>query len=173
MERFLLDFDIPAKDHSSDEALRKWRDAAISIVKSRRQRFRFAADLEKRSYERERSKAALKKWQFAISRVKDRVRRLLICGRKPVIETHGIKEEVDDIIDPILRKQMGTQSLAVFTKITYNCLNQQLVQRPTMDQIVKELEDVLELQWKHENLEHSTVADEGTSLNSLKLDFIS
>lgn len=76
----------------------------------------------------------------------------VLCGRKPLIRDDGVKEELDEMIDPNLRKQMDTQSLSVFSKTAYNCLNQQLVQRPTMDQIVKELEDVLELQWKHENL---------------------
>ncbi|MFS8008583.1 hypothetical protein Hanom_Chr14g01274481 [Helianthus anomalus] len=43
------------------------------------------------------------------------------------------------------------------------------MQRPTMDQIVKELEEVLELQWKHSNLEHSKAADEGTSSHNLRV----
>ncbi|KAK1410928.1 hypothetical protein QVD17_37470 [Tagetes erecta] len=43
-----------------------------------------------------------------------------------------------------------------------------------MDQIVKELEEVLEYQWKQANLEHGTKAeeDEGTSLSGLKIDFL-
>ncbi|KAD7477847.1 hypothetical protein E3N88_00983 [Mikania micrantha] len=65
----------------------------------------------------------------------------------------SVQEEVDQIIDPKLRKQMDSQSLALFTNIANNCLRQYIVQRPTMDQIVKELEDVLELQLKHANLE--------------------
>ncbi|KAD7477970.1 hypothetical protein E3N88_01106 [Mikania micrantha] len=96
----------------------------------------------------------------------------VLCGRKPMITNEGVQEEVDQIIDPKLRKQMDSQSLALFTNIANNCLNQYLVQRPTMDQIVKELEDVLELQLKHANLEHSIAADAGTPSNSVKMEFL-
>ncbi|KAJ0659127.1 putative protein kinase CAMK-CAMKL-CHK1 family [Helianthus annuus] len=101
------------------------------------------------------------------------VRRLdLLCGRKPTITNDGVQDELDKIINPDLRKQMDPQSLELFTDITYKCLNQQLVQRPTMDHIVKELEEVLELQLKHANLEHSIAADGGTSSNNSKIEFL-
>ncbi|KAL8246503.1 hypothetical protein R6Q59_007719 [Mikania micrantha] len=96
----------------------------------------------------------------------------VICGRKPMITNYGVQEELDKIINPNLRKQMDIESLALFKNIAYNCLNQQLVQRPTMDQIVKELEDVLDLQWKHANLVYTKAANEGTSSNNLKMDFL-
>ncbi|KAL8193832.1 hypothetical protein R6Q57_026074 [Mikania cordata] len=96
----------------------------------------------------------------------------VICGRKPLITNYGVQEELDKIINPNLRKQMDIESLALFKNIAYNCLNQQLVQRPTMDQIVKELEDVLDLQWKHANLVYTKAANEGTSSNNLKMDFL-
>ncbi|KAJ0503637.1 putative protein kinase RLK-Pelle-CR4L family [Helianthus annuus] len=76
----------------------------------------------------------------------------VVCGRKPMIGDHGVKKDLDDIIDPNLRNQMDTQSWSVFIKITYSCLNEQLVKRPTMDHIVKDLEDMLELQWSYEYL---------------------
>ncbi|MFS8008998.1 putative protein kinase RLK-Pelle-CrRLK1L-1 family [Helianthus anomalus] len=75
----------------------------------------------------------------------------VLHGRKPVV-TNDVTMVIDEIIAPYLTKQANAQSLALFKGITYNCLNRQLVQRPTMDQIVKELEDVLEFQWKHANL---------------------
>ncbi|KAF5768771.1 putative protein kinase RLK-Pelle-L-LEC family transcription factor bHLH family [Helianthus annuus] len=97
----------------------------------------------------------------------------VLCGRKPVITNDGVQEELYQIIDPYLRKQMDSQTLAHFTNIAYKCLNQQHVQRPTMDQIVKDLEEVLELHWKHADLnEHSKATVEGTSSNNLKMDFL-
>ncbi|KAM0038596.1 putative protein kinase RLK-Pelle-CR4L family [Helianthus debilis subsp. tardiflorus] len=87
----------------------------------------------------------------------------VLHGRKPMITNDVIKGVIDEIIDPHLRKQANAQSLALFKHITYNCLNRQLVHRPTMDQIVKELEDVLELQQK------SIAPHEGTSFNNLKV----
>ncbi|KAI3796910.1 hypothetical protein L1987_39597 [Smallanthus sonchifolius] len=93
----------------------------------------------------------------------------VLCGRKPLITNEGVEEELDKIIDPKLRKQIDTESLALFTNIAHNCLKQQLVHRPTMDHIVKQLEEVLELQCKHANLEPSIAAEEGTSSNSLKI----
>ncbi|KAK9062342.1 hypothetical protein SSX86_019528 [Deinandra increscens subsp. villosa] len=98
----------------------------------------------------------------------------VLCGRKPVITNDGVNEEVEEMIDPNLRKQMDTQTFTLFTSIAYKCLNQQPVQRPTMDHIVKELEEVLELQWEHAaNLkQHSNVVEESTSSNMLKMDFL-
>ncbi|KAI7738245.1 hypothetical protein M8C21_009776, partial [Ambrosia artemisiifolia] len=94
----------------------------------------------------------------------------VICGRKPLITNDGIQEELDEIIDPNLRKQMDSQTLAHFTNIAYKCLSQQHVQRPTMDQVVKDLEEVMELHWEHADLkeQHSKAADEATSSNNLK-----
>ncbi|MFS7990837.1 putative protein kinase RLK-Pelle-CrRLK1L-1 family [Helianthus anomalus] len=76
----------------------------------------------------------------------------VLYGMKPVKTEHGVKEEPEDSINPNLRNQMNGQSLTEFIRITYMCLHEHPMQRPTMGQIVKELEDVLELQSKHENL---------------------
>ncbi|KAK1410897.1 hypothetical protein QVD17_37439 [Tagetes erecta] len=38
-----------------------------------------------------------------------------------------------------------------------------------MDQIIKELTEVLDLQWKYENSKHEMAADEGTSSNNLEI----
>uniref|UniRef100_A0A251TEE7 Putative receptor-like tyrosine-protein kinase kin-15 n=1 Tax=Helianthus annuus TaxID=4232 RepID=A0A251TEE7_HELAN len=94
----------------------------------------------------------------------------ILYGKKPMKTEDGVKVELDDIINPKLRKQMDRQSLGDFKKIVYNCLSEYPVQRPTMDDIVKKLEDVWELQCQHENIEHSPSTDEGTSSNLLKVD---
>ncbi|MFS8008573.1 putative protein kinase RLK-Pelle-CR4L family [Helianthus anomalus] len=94
----------------------------------------------------------------------------VLCGRKPMITNYGVEEELDEIIDPKLRKQMGAQTLALFTNIAYNCLNQNHARRPTMDQIVKELEEVLDLQWQHENLGPSKAMDGDLLSNRSELD---
>ncbi|KAL8249415.1 hypothetical protein R6Q59_006283 [Mikania micrantha] len=97
----------------------------------------------------------------------------VLCGRKPMITNDGVEDDLDKFISPDLRKQMNIESMAYFKNIALKCLNQEHVQRPTMDQIVKELTEVLEYQWNHDNKktmeEHSKAADEGTSLNSLKI----
>ncbi|KAJ0800934.1 putative protein kinase RLK-Pelle-LRR-VIII-1 family [Helianthus annuus] len=76
----------------------------------------------------------------------------VLCGGKPMSRYDCITENLDEIIDPNLRKQMDTQSLTIFLKVAYNCLNKACVQRPSMDQIVKELENTLEFQCNPENL---------------------
>ncbi|KAD7478273.1 hypothetical protein E3N88_01409 [Mikania micrantha] len=97
----------------------------------------------------------------------------VLCGRKPKITNDGVEEDIDEVIDPNLQKQMNPLSLTLFSSIAYNCLNHEHVQRPTMDQIIKEFEEVLELQWKHDHQktmeEHSKAADEGSSSSSLKI----
>ncbi|KAH6828721.1 autoinhibited Ca2+-ATPase 11 [Perilla frutescens var. hirtella] len=53
MEKFIPpEFDLNHKG-SSEEALKRWRDAVGKLVKNRRRRFRYAADLEKRSEAKE------------------------------------------------------------------------------------------------------------------------
>ncbi|KAD5803685.1 hypothetical protein E3N88_15045 [Mikania micrantha] len=68
-----------------------------------------------------------------------------------MIKENVVIEEVHDIIDPNLLKQMDTQSLNSFLKTARACLKKALAERPTMDQVVKELEETLELQSKHQN----------------------
>ncbi|XP_076890688.1 receptor-like protein kinase HERK 1 [Bidens hawaiensis] len=92
----------------------------------------------------------------------------VLCGKKPKITNDGLDEEPEGIIDPNLRKQMDTQTLTLFTSIAYKCLNQQPAQRPTMDQIVRELNEVLELQWEHD-LEHPKAGEEATPSNNLEM----
>ncbi|KAL3632505.1 putative calcium-transporting ATPase 11, plasma membrane-type [Castilleja foliolosa] len=56
MEMFIPpEFDLPDKGRS-DEARKKWREAAGKLALNRRRRFRYAADLEKRSEAREQMK---------------------------------------------------------------------------------------------------------------------
>ncbi|KAL6505944.1 putative calcium-transporting ATPase 11, plasma membrane-type [Orobanche hederae] len=53
MEKFIPpEFDLPQKGRS-EEALRRWRGAVGKLVLNRRRRFRYAADLEKRSEAKE------------------------------------------------------------------------------------------------------------------------
>ncbi|MFS7919833.1 putative protein kinase RLK-Pelle-RLCK-VIIa-2 family [Helianthus anomalus] len=76
----------------------------------------------------------------------------VLCGKKPMITDYSVKEKLDEMIDPDLRKQMDPQSLNILSKLADSCLYQQCMLRPSMDQIVKELENALELLKKPENL---------------------
>ncbi|MFS7990818.1 putative protein kinase RLK-Pelle-CR4L family [Helianthus anomalus] len=81
----------------------------------------------------------------------------LVCGKKPMINgDDDVKKQLDDNIVPNLEKHMDKQSLIVFANILYNCLHHQRVQLLTMDVIVKELQRMLKLQGRHENLVRST-----------------
>ncbi|KAK1410892.1 hypothetical protein QVD17_37434 [Tagetes erecta] len=97
----------------------------------------------------------------------------ILCGKKLVI-TNVDPEELDRIIDPNLREQMDTEWLRKFKDLAFECLNRRSMQQPTMDEIVKELEEVLHLQWEHENDVHSKVEDEdeGTSSNTFKMELL-
>ncbi|KAJ0860822.1 putative protein kinase RLK-Pelle-CrRLK1L-1 family [Helianthus annuus] len=88
----------------------------------------------------------------------------VLCGRKLMTTDYGNLEE---LIDPNIRNQMEKESLEKFKGLAYKCLNLQLVEHLTMYQVVKDLEEVLELQWENTNLEPSV--DEGTPSNSLKV----
>ncbi|KAL8259238.1 hypothetical protein R6Q59_027191 [Mikania micrantha] len=65
------------------------------------------------------------------------------------------KDLLDAIIDPHLREQMCPSSLEKFSKLAYECLNNERAHRPTMDEVTKELEEALKIQeeydsWKKE-----------------------
>ncbi|XP_071739349.1 uncharacterized protein [Rutidosis leptorrhynchoides] len=108
----------------------------------------------------------------------------VLCGRKSfLIKDGGVHqsllelakrcladEKLDEIIDKGLRDQMELQSLKIFSEIAYRCLEEQM-RRPTMDQVVKKLEEAIEHQWKQENMvlrEHQTNVDEATPSAILK-----
>ncbi|GJS60802.1 kinase-like domain, phloem protein 2-like protein [Tanacetum coccineum] len=95
----------------------------------------------------------------------------LLCGRGSISEHpdnkylatlavfHYKKKILDEIIDPVLLKQMDPQSFNVFAKIAYDCLNEEGSQRPNIEEIVARLEIALKLQMERHN-EHSIVAAE-------------
>ncbi|GKE85073.1 kinase-like domain, phloem protein 2-like protein, partial [Tanacetum coccineum] len=96
----------------------------------------------------------------------------LLCGRisvsddqdnkylAPVAIFHYREKILDGIIDPDLWKQMDPQSFNIFAETAYNCLNEERLQRPNIDEIVTRLEKALELQLACKNTEHSLVAAE-------------
>ncbi|CAI9260020.1 unnamed protein product [Lactuca saligna] len=84
----------------------------------------------------------------------------------PLAISHYEGGRLDDMIDPVLWKQMDPQSFKIFSEIAYYCLKKQRSQRPNIDQIVMKLEKALESQQKHENPAYSTV--EGIASKTLK-----
>lgn len=88
----------------------------------------------------------------------------LLCGRKSISEYpdnkylttlvffHYKKKILDEIIDPVLRKQMDPQSFNVFAKTAYDCLNEERSQRPDISEVVTRLENALKLQMERENV---------------------
>ncbi|GJZ15778.1 kinase-like domain, phloem protein 2-like protein [Tanacetum coccineum] len=101
----------------------------------------------------------------------------VLCGRSAVLpdEKLGdgllsklVKSNLDDMIDPHLRKQMHPESLKIFSETAYCCVKEERADRPYIDQVVKRLEKAFELQWKHENPELPKNAVEGASSNHLK-----
>nr|GEY20691.1 protein kinase-like domain, phloem protein 2-like protein [Tanacetum cinerariifolium] len=106
----------------------------------------------------------------------------LLCGRKSIIDDednkylgpvaifHYKRKILDEIIDPVIWKQMDPQSFNVFAKIAYDCLKGERSKRPDITELVPRLEKALELQLACTNTEHSLVAAEveGTSTNDDK-----
>ncbi|GKC69139.1 kinase-like domain, phloem protein 2-like protein [Tanacetum coccineum] len=101
----------------------------------------------------------------------------VLCGRSAVLpdEELGegllsklVKSNLDDMIDPHLRKQMDSESLKIYSETVYCCVKEERADRPYIDQVVKRLEKAFELQWKHQNPELPRNALEGTSSDHLK-----
>ncbi|XP_024985033.1 uncharacterized protein LOC112520750 [Cynara cardunculus var. scolymus] len=68
----------------------------------------------------------------------------------PFARHHYEVGKLNEIIDPILREQMNPDSLEAFSVIAYQCLEKYKSKRPTMNQIVQKLEQVLGLQQEFE-----------------------
>ncbi|PWA54008.1 protein kinase-like domain-containing protein [Artemisia annua] len=64
----------------------------------------------------------------------------------PVARLHYREQNLNNLIDPILREQMSPDSLEVFSKIAYQCLEKNRTVRPTMTEIVQGLIKVLRIQ---------------------------
>ncbi|KAM0016304.1 putative protein kinase RLK-Pelle-CrRLK1L-1 family [Helianthus debilis subsp. tardiflorus] len=62
-----------------------------------------------------------------------------------VAKEYYANDQLDNIIDPILRNQMRSKALKIFSAIAYKCLQNQK-QRPLMDAVKKELEDTLKIE---------------------------
>ncbi|KAJ0512094.1 putative protein kinase RLK-Pelle-CrRLK1L-1 family [Helianthus annuus] len=88
----------------------------------------------------------------------------ILCGRKALIQEadrsvaqlakhHYEKGTLHDIFHPHLLNQiLSPQSLLIYSKVAYSCLNEDRTHRPDMNYIVAELEKALELQLRHENI---------------------
>ncbi|KAJ0793721.1 putative protein kinase RLK-Pelle-CrRLK1L-1 family [Helianthus annuus] len=60
-------------------------------------------------------------------------------------QVYYANDQLDHIIDPILREQISPHSLRKFSTIAYKCLQAQ-EKRPEMDVVKKELEETLEME---------------------------
>ncbi|GJZ22390.1 kinase-like domain, phloem protein 2-like protein [Tanacetum coccineum] len=61
------------------------------------------------------------------------------------------KSHLDEMIDPHLRRQMDLEAFKIFSDTASWCIKEDRAHRPYIDQVVKRLENALELQWKHDN----------------------
>ncbi|KAL8263412.1 hypothetical protein R6Q59_024761 [Mikania micrantha] len=68
-----------------------------------------------------------------------------------VAKSHYEENKLDDVINSDLRKQMDQESLNIFSKTAYHCLNDKRAQRPNIDQVLRNLEKALDVQKKRDN----------------------
>ncbi|GKB87296.1 serine-threonine/tyrosine-protein kinase catalytic domain-containing protein [Tanacetum coccineum] len=69
---------------------------------------------------------------------------ILLSG--PLAREFYDKKRLEEIIDPSLKEHLNSDSLNKFSEIAYRCLHYDRMQRPPMDLVVKELEDLLKIQ---------------------------
>ncbi|GJV04947.1 serine-threonine/tyrosine-protein kinase catalytic domain-containing protein, partial [Tanacetum coccineum] len=108
----------------------------------------------------------------------------VLCGRLCLIdcddrfslssisaEEHYKNNSLDKIIDHSLEEHIGSNSMTKFAEIAYRCLHSDREQRPTMDVVVKELEEALSILVKDElvmNILKEFEEKCATDLNKLK-----
>ncbi|XP_076944080.1 receptor-like protein kinase HERK 1 [Bidens hawaiensis] len=89
----------------------------------------------------------------------------ILCGREtfdrnlnnkpflgPLARMHYEKGILNQIVDPLLMKQMSQESLKEYSAIAYQCLEKLGTARPTMIEIVQKLENVLRIQQDFERV---------------------
>ncbi|KAF5759498.1 putative transferase, protein kinase RLK-Pelle-LRR-I-1 family [Helianthus annuus] len=64
----------------------------------------------------------------------------------PLAKDYYLKKKVSEIVDPGVRAQMSLESMNKFATIAYYCLHDDRGQRPTMDLVAKELDELLQIQ---------------------------
>ncbi|XP_035836285.1 wall-associated receptor kinase-like 10 [Helianthus annuus] len=105
----------------------------------------------------------------------------ILCQRKALIHNevdrslaqlakhHYEKGTLHDTIHPPLLNQiLSPQSLLIYSKVAYSCLNDDRARRPDMHHIVAKLEKAFELQLRHENIENK-LGDLKILLGDIKL----
>ncbi|KAL4587856.1 hypothetical protein LXL04_000730 [Taraxacum kok-saghyz] len=96
-------------------------------------------------------------------------------GNEPQLLMNMVRRmERDNIIDPDIRDHIKDRSLYRFKEIAYQCISLNLTERPTLDTVIKKLEEALNIQiFEHSD---STPADSSmienliSRLNSVSLD---
>ncbi|GJV34303.1 hypothetical protein Tco_1394703 [Tanacetum coccineum] len=70
--------------------------------------------------------------------------------------TQLVKKNLDEMIHPaIIRDQMDPTSFKIFSETIFNCLKEKRTQRPNIDEILRNLENALAHQLKHNNHDQS------------------
>ncbi|KAM0064658.1 putative protein kinase RLK-Pelle-CrRLK1L-1 family [Helianthus debilis subsp. tardiflorus] len=83
----------------------------------------------------------------------------VLCGRSctvkeddglylsaPMIKEYYKGKKLDEIVHPILRKQISTDCMYKFSRIAYRCLQDDRERRPSMHVVKKELEETLKIE---------------------------
>ncbi|KAI3737962.1 hypothetical protein L2E82_27980 [Cichorium intybus] len=65
--------------------------------------------------------------------------------------SHYEEGTLEDMVDTDTREEIDDKSFKIFSETAYSCLKDQRAQRPSMNQIVRQLEKALELQKKFQN----------------------
>ncbi|KAL7097850.1 hypothetical protein ACP275_10G169300 [Erythranthe tilingii] len=101
MEKFMIppEFDLPQKGRS-EEAVKRWRAAVGKLVKNRRRRFRYAADLEKRSEAKEQMKRLRENIRVCFVTFKAALRFMEVAGQGKFIPSEGSSERVEQEVEP-------------------------------------------------------------------------
>ncbi|PWA57960.1 C2 domain, Formin, FH2 domain, Protein-tyrosine phosphatase-like protein [Artemisia annua] len=69
---------------------------------------------------------------------------ILLSG--PLAKEFYERKRLDEIVDPSLKEHLNSDSMNKFSEIAYRCLHYDRKQRPRMDLVVKELENLLKIE---------------------------
>ncbi|KAJ0768790.1 putative protein kinase RLK-Pelle-LRR-I-1 family [Helianthus annuus] len=74
------------------------------------------------------------------------------------------EDKIDDIVSNNLKEQMDMDSCKTFLNIAYRCVNRDRKERPTMAEIIKELDVALDLQEMSQDVEEKAKYEERKSI---------